>query len=275
MTLVLDQKIQCLYCTKLFTKPGMHTHVARVHGDPETKAKYSNGNNGRYKDLEYKKTVRDAILKRYDVFDEIRPCLYCSKEMILLNSSPQKFCTRSCSGKYWNHSRYGHLPPKIIKPPRKIYQTISRNCIICNAPYMVKEYNPKTTCSKTCARKHPNCGGKRNSKSIKYKGVNLDSTFELILAQSLDYQKIEWARPKHFYYKINDKIKRYYPDFYLPKYDIYLDPKNDYLIKIDSKKIKTVEQQNNIKIVVLNSDQLLWRHAVLEINKRLRGDRGC
>lgn len=33
------------------------------------------------------------------------------------------------------------------------------------------------------------------------------------------------------YWDDDGKQRRYVPDFYLPKYDLYLDPKNDYLIK--------------------------------------------
>lgn len=61
---------------------------------------------------------------------------------------------------------------------------------------------------------------------------------------------------------------RYYPDFYLPKYNVYLDPKNDFLINhatkrfgiTDSEKIKKVSEQNNVKIVILDKNNLNWQN---------------
>jgi hypothetical protein len=58
----------------------------------------------------------------------------------------------------------------------------------------------------------------------------------------------------------------YTPDFYLPEYDVYLDPKNDFLINNnnpslgykDTDKIKWVELYNNIKIIILDKNHLVW-----------------
>lgn len=63
---------------------------------------------------------------------------------------------------------------------------------------------------------------------------------------------------------MDGKQHRYTPDFYLPEYDIYLDPKNDYLINNinpslgynDVEKIKKVSTQNNIKILILDVNSL-------------------
>ena len=38
--------------------------------------------------------------------------------------------------------------------------------------------------------------------------------------------------------------------------DVYLDPKNDYLIGKDSEKIKRVQEQNNITVLVLDRESL-------------------
>ena len=56
----------------------------------------------------------------------------------------------------------------------------------------------------------------------------------------------------------NNQQRRYYPDFYLPEYNIYLDPKNDYVKKLDEIKIKQVQEQNNVKIILLGKSQLNW-----------------
>ena len=61
--------------------------------------------------------------------------------------------------------------------------------------------------------------------------VRLESSFETKFADLLDELKIKWIRPKPLPW-IDDlgTEHNYYPDFYLINYNIYFDPKNDYLI---------------------------------------------
>jgi len=54
------------------------------------------------------------------------------------------------------------------------------------------------------------------------------------------------------------KRRKYYPDFYLSEYDVYLDPKNDWLIQTDSEKIRRCCKQNNIRVFILKENQLEW-----------------
>jgi len=116
------------------------------------------------------------------------------------------------------------------------------------------------------AKKH-NLGGNISKKHIYYNGVFLQSDYEVKIAKSLDDNKIKWIRPIPFLWR--DKVgkeHRYYPDFYLPDYLLYLDPKNDYLIKKDRDKIESVINQNKIKLLVLNKNQLNWETLKLLID---------
>lgn len=108
-----------------------------------------------------------------------------------------------------------------------------------------------------------------NMHRIKYEvnGIQVDSSYEKVVAQSLTENNINWERAKRFQYKdLTNKVHYYTPDFYLPKYNVYLDPKNDYLINNvnpilgykDLDKINWVMEQNNIKVIVLNKDHLTW-----------------
>lgn len=102
-------------------------------------------------------------------------------------------------------------------------------------------------------------GGHTSKFRINYKGVNLQSSYEYKVALSLDENLIKWERPTHFNWIDDLGINhRYYPDFYLIDFNIYLDPKNDYLIVKDSDKIVKVRIQNNVNIIVLNKYQLDW-----------------
>lgn len=96
------------------------------------------------------------------------------------------------------------------------------------------------------------------SKREVYNGITLDSSYESKVVRELDANNVRWERPKSLRYLLNGQIRRYIPDFYLPEYDIYLDPKNDYLIKKDRLKISLVENYNDVKVIVLNKDNLVW-----------------
>lgn len=102
-------------------------------------------------------------------------------------------------------------------------------------------------------------GGHTSKHRIVYKGVYLHSSFELKVAQELDKFGIKWIRPNPLNWIDESNVEhRYYPDFYLEDYDIYLDPKNDYLINKDKEKIKRVNEQNRVNIIVLDKNNLTW-----------------
>lgn len=119
-------------------------------------------------------------------------------------------------------------------------------------------------------------GGFNMRRGILYKDTKLDSSYEVVVAKSLDERQIKWERCKRFPYKTADgKLHYYTPDFYLPDFDIYLDPKNDFLIEnvnprlgySDVYKIKLVEDQNNIKVIVLDKNNLLWESIKDKISR--------
>ncbi len=71
-----------------------------------------------------------------------------------------------------------------------------------------------------------------NAGKIEYKGVKLDSGWELALAKRLDTLAISWERGKGVPWVDAKGVERtYFPDFYLPEYDVYLEPKSAWTIK--------------------------------------------
>lgn len=106
-------------------------------------------------------------------------------------------------------------------------------------------------------RPHPN-------KGQYYKDIWFDSKWEVKVAESLDQAGVNWIRPKTGFVWSEDG-KKYYPDFYLVDYDVYLDPKNDYLRIKDAEKVDKASSINNIRVIVLDGSQLLWE----EIKKLL------
>lgn len=77
-----------------------------------------------------------------------------------------------------------------------------------------------------------------------YKGILMDSTWEVELAKRLDNIKVKWYRPDPLVWIDERNLKHhYFPDFYLPEYNLYIDPKNPYAFKMQITKIKTLQQQ--------------------------------
>lgn len=188
------------------------------------------------------------------------------------------FCSRSCSTKYNNMNRVrkqytissDYIEKRKTKHKEK-YLNDPKLCKEClNAiPYDLRKTN---FCSDICrsifrskiAKTKSKIGGNKNRKADWYESkiagkVWLESSYELSVAKDLDVHNINWIRPKFIKWKDNDDVEhKYFPDFYLVDYDIYLDPKNNFLQKQDKLKITLVQQQNNVRILVLNKFQLKW-----------------
>lgn len=106
--------------------------------------------------------------------------------------------------------------------------------------------------------------------------VFLESSYEFAVAKELDEHGIRWIRPKKsdalvYSFEEENKTRRYFPDFYLPDYDVYLDPKNKYRIKKDMRKIRLVAQSYKVRVVILNEHQLSWADisSIIGLNKTM------
>lgn len=103
-------------------------------------------------------------------------------------------------------------------------------------------------------------GGHTSKKKLKYLCSNgttvfLQSSYEIRLAEILDSLGIEWTRPKPLWWTdVEGKKHRYYPDFKIG--NIFIDTKNDYLIKIDADKIARVRDQNKINLRVISESEI-------------------
>jgi len=207
-------------------------------------------------------------------------CRHC--DALIRGYSKKQFCDSSCSAKYNNKFRPTEHPSRL-----KGNESRSKKASLQNSKKIKLEYTKvslckscnkwfsgnRKTCSKEClhALLSKNAGNKSthpcNKSSIDYKGTKLGSSFELSVAKSLDENNIQWCKPSPIKYRDpTGKIRLYFPDFYLPEYDVYLDPKNDFLINNpnpyhgfkDVDKIKWAEEYNNVRVLVLNRSQLSW-----------------
>jgi len=206
-------------------------------------------------------------------------CVNCGIELSY-SQRHNKFCGNSCAASFNNKQRGGHKEETRIKISKKLEgRTLSpehkeksikslqrvvkqrhdegyerflnkksdKNCVICDTEITYKDRFRKT-CSDECLiksktnRKYLN--GSR--KTINYNGVILESSWELKLAEWLDGNKIKWVRPGSIKWVLDGKTKLYYPDFYLPDFNLYLDPKNPYCMDKDRVKMEIVSKEINI-----------------------------
>jgi len=95
--------------------------------------------------------------------------------------------------------------------------------------------------------RHGNKGGR--TKIYEYKGFKLRGTWELSVAMYLDSIDVKWTNHvKSFPYLYEGKERQYYPDFYLPDHDMYLEVKG-YETERDKIKWSSV---TNLKIIKKN-----------------------
>jgi predicted nuclease of restriction endonuclease-like RecB superfamily len=85
--------------------------------------------------------------------------------------------------------------------------------------------------------------------------VSMDSTWEVMMATRLDELGVAWQRDpsmKLSYKTRGGRKRNYIPDFYLPKYEIYIEVKG-YWTDAAKHKMKDVQKRNPVKILILES----------------------
>lgn len=221
----------------------------------------------------YKLLSLSALSKDYDQSDtNLYICQYCGKVCKNTNSLKQheKRCKQNpnrimfdnlkhCGG--WNKGLTKETDERVAKNAETLRNNIRSGKIKQNRSHHTEEFKEK----QRQRAKENHLGGWHASIKIIYNGVRLDSSYELRVAKSLDEHNVQWTRPKPFIWiDDNGNDHRYYPDFYLPEFNIYLDPKGDHIINkvnlrtglTDIEKINKVQEQNNIVIIILDKDHL-------------------
>lgn len=216
-------------------------------------------------------------------------CLECNA-VLMYNEKHKKFCCVSCSATYNNRKRIesgwslseesrkktseklkGNPSPLKgktgVDTPAKSIKIFLTECRICGKKtYVTYKHKKRTTCgSEDCKiqasvgiRTYQNGSRKPIWYYNKFEGkeVLLESSWEVQIAKLLDEKNIEWARPKFIkWVDSNSKIRRYFPDFYLPQIDVYLDPKNPYCMTKDKEKLEAVSKE--VKLVFGSLEEIV------------------
>lgn len=226
-----------------------------------------------------------------------RSCLFCGKTFASSTHKRHKLCCSvECAAKYaQSHMDVVELAStmkRLVKSGEVIVpkwyggsrtspmEKIERKCVVCGQSFMIKPYITTKTCGKSClskfrselAKANPNCGGELHYRRFIYRGITMDSSWEVRVAKWMDERNIVWERDrkKHCLPWIDDSgsKRRYYPDFYLPDFHIYLDPKCKWKIEEDRPKILSAMAENHVTVVWGLVDDVLAELTKIYENSR-------
>ena len=190
-------------------------------------------------------------------------CVYCSKTCKNSNSlrNHQRLCKKNPNrqifvsnlisfnklrkennvkgtNQYLKAEKLGLPKPKVSEETKKKITDKTKNRIMSDA-----EKTMRSHAMKMAVEKYPESYSKNNVcgrvKIIEYNGVKLKGSWELLVAKWLDENNITWQHEvQTFSYKWNGD-RTYFPDFYLPEEDLYIEVKG-YKTDRDDAKWKSV-----------------------------------
>lgn len=161
--------------------------------------------------------------------------------------------------------KYGHTLHNVPEEGR---------CVVCGAVTKKRNGVLNKTCSASCYRvlqsqiaKSFGLGGLSTSSSYgkrgTYKGIHCDSTYELaFLVYCLDHNIAIVRNQRGFPYQYQGKTHKYYPDFYLPELDLYVETKGRDIGPV-YEKIQGLKELN-LNVVLLHREDLVlcFQHIV-------------
>jgi hypothetical protein len=200
-----------------------------------------------------------------------KACEECFK-LLSYKDRHKRFCNSSCSAKFNNKKRGASGWTQTDKQRAKASESMKRNqlkraphilstsvflikCKICKLQkYVTTQHKHNKTCGADDCKVQASVGqrtyqnGSRKPvwffNPYENKEVLLDSSWEVEIANLLIARDIKWIRPKFIkWVDSENKTRRYFSDFYLSDYDVYLDPKNPYCMTKDVEKIKKISEQ--------------------------------
>lgn len=196
--------------------------------------------------------------------EKLECCKYCSLSFASLSVSEKanhsRWCTFNPKRDEWNHKLNeirSHITTESRKAVGERVKQLHREGRY-DSKYEKQRGRPGTKHTeetkqilreKALASNH-----RRLQRNIQtYNGIMMDSKWEVELAKRLDDLNIKWIRPGPIKWIDKQGISHnYFPDFYLPDYDLYLDPKNPQAIRVQKEKLDCLSVQYS-NIVILES----------------------
>jgi hypothetical protein len=183
-------------------------------------------------------------------------CKHCKKEFEALSAANKANHSRWCidnpkRAEY--NEKLVHARSSIKNPRNQFRKAKDEGRVLVSTmkgkPSTRKDYHHSEQIIEKIRDKALSSGHRRLLKSTRFytqidgSKVLLDSSWEESLALRLDSLGIRWNRPS-IPIKWEDtlgKCHNYFPDFYLPDYDIFLDPKNPHAVKVQWEKLEIIK----------------------------------
>jgi hypothetical protein len=166
-------------------------------------------------------------------------CQYCGK-IFFKRKSVRKFCSGACSSKYFGEKV---LSGRIVS--RETREKLSKIGYRCNNGHAKTKYYKVLSLYQN-------------------KIVSVQGTYELKYAEYLNANNINWIRSNKIFINYNrdnfDINRNYFPDFYLPDLDEYIEIKG-YFFPKDKEKMKLVQEQNTDKKI-----RILFKEDLIKLN---------
>lgn len=169
-----------------------------------------------------------------------------------------KFCNTSCAAQYNNRHRTLIITDQFRENQRRLAKSnpqgwardktlghrkitnplsfMTFECLECKQTFNARKYIKRKYCSRTCADKnnyHPNSTTRHRSI---YAGAQMDSGAERLFAELCDTLAVKWHKNTSQYFPFVDskgKSRKYYPDFYLADYDLWVEIKGKRYVRPD------------------------------------------
>jgi len=279
----MKELIQCEFCDKKFCKYGIHPHVKSAHKG--IKPKGCQGQTWKAKTSECKickKQISVSNIKKHENSCKGQKKTYSIEQYRILDTNSflcphcqKEFKKHSIGYHVWRHNEGKNHDPFADVRRRPIWnknQTKETHSSVKKGVEKRKEGNYSSWCKGKTKSSDPRLVKlsqrigetiKRKieqdewhfyttiSKPSEYKGIKFDSGWEIKFAVWLDSLLVEWIRTKDsFQYEWNGSTHRYFPDFYIPSLNVYVEIKG-LITERDECKWKVV---NNL--VVLTGNEL-------------------
>ena len=196
-----------------------------------------------------------------------------------------RFCSFECTKSFSTKEKRSLINEKVSLKLKKELKLKKLICEYCKIEFEFKKI--KKTCSRVCSNNlqigkskignYSNNGGIREgggrSKSLEYinylgESIKLNKE-EILVAIILDKLKLNWNRNwKSFIYedKETSKIKKFYPDFYIKDFDLYLEYKG-WLTDSMRHKMKDAKLKNDFNLLIVVGEDKRFSNDCLNIKE--------
>ena len=260
------------------------THIVCNNNSCNKLFDFRPGTKGKFCSLSCSTIVKNAITKQKNIDKySLNPaiCHHCAKPLPY-DKRRSKFCDHHCSATSTNNARAisGWINPKKknrtkitkVKPPKVIKlvkrrakvdpSSLNKVCPECSQKFKLKYLsNNRKYCSPVCFGK--NRGGYRSKSQItkkihQYNGLTFDSGSEVYFAKLCETHGLKYIRNSGQYFfqytDQNNKQRKYYPDFLLSDFDVFVEIKGKRFLN-ESTYIKLKSVDRPIHLVM--SDKVL------------------